>query len=322
MQISYSNRSIIRVSGIASGLLAALCVTACSGDTSNGTGNTPPVAYTDFATTFAHAYCSSISACCAQANYSTSTCESSLSAWLNAALTTVAANPHIAYDAAMGARLIDAVSAVNAACTDRALSDSMNIDFSDVFHGTVEVGGSCGQSGDCIRPDAGYVTCNAGVCELDTMMSMDGPRVTAGQPCNATCSGTANSYGCSGAGSTAGTPTTPGNCWVQDGLYCNNGTCTAAPPIGQACGGYSYCEEAGHCENSVCVADTATGACTNDDGCLTGSYCDTTSKVCTPVKANGATCNSDTECAGGECEQDRCRVWTVATAASCAGLLD
>ena len=324
MQISYSNRSIgIRVVGIVSGLLAALGVSACSGNTStNGAGNTPPVAYSDFAVTFAHSYCSSISTCCAQANYSTSTCESSLSAWMNAAIATVAVNPHIAYDAVAGARLIDEIVAVNTACTNRTLSESMNVKLDDVFHGTVQLGGSCDQSDDCIAPDAGYVTCNAGVCELDTnSMSMDGPRVTEGQPCNATCNGTPNTYGCSGIG-TPGASSTPGSCWVQDGVFCNNGTCTALPAIGQACSNYSYCQEAGHCDNSVCVADTATGACTNDDGCLSGRYCDTTSKVCTPLKANGAGCNSDTECSGGQCEQDSCRVWTVATAASCAGLLD
>ncbi len=307
--------------GSLSWAIALLGTWACSSNTSTGTSSTLPVAYSDFATTLAHAYCSSISACCSQAGYSTATCESTLKAELDAFVATLAADPHIEYDAAAGARLIDAIVAVNTACTDEALSDSMNIKLSDVFHGTVELGGSCGQSNDCVTPDGGYVTCDAGICEAQASTSLDGPRVSAGQPCNATCSGTTNSYGCTGVASAASSAV--GNCWVQDGLYCSsNGTCVAAPLIGQTCGDYYYCEAAGHCESGTCVADTASGACTNDDDCVTGTFCDYNAQVCTALKANGTGCNSDGECAGGQCEQDRCRTWSVATAASCAGLLD
>ena len=320
MQLSCFVSQLLPRFRVLSGLVA-LCPLGCS-STPSSHGSTP-VAYSDFANTMAQAYCSSINDCCIKAGYDASTCESSLKAEFTAMLATMAADPKIVYDPAAAARLVDAVKTVNTACTDPTLSSSMNISWNDVFHGTVGPGGACGSSQDCIKPDGGYVTCNAGVCapEAGPTSLFDGPHASLGQSCSDTCINSGNGSSCSG---TAAAATGAGNCWTNDGLYCSGTTCTEVAKIGQTCSGGNYCEAAGHCENSsdTCVAATATGACMASDACVSTSYCDYTAQVCTPKKANGAACNQDTECTGGQCEQDHCRNWSVATAATCAGLLD
>ena len=296
---------------LALGIGAIGCSSSGQSGAPNGT-----VPHADFASTFAPSYCNSIQNCCSRSGYDSSTCQSSLQAQLNAALVTAAANPKIAYDSAAAARLVNAVVALNTGCTDHTLLHAANVAWDQIFKGTVESGGSCGSSQDCISPDAGYATCNAGICTLGSSTgAFDGPRATLGQSCGSTCSGDANSSTCNGNGTSA-------SCWINDGIYCNGNTCAAVPSIGQPCGGGSYCEIAGHCESGRCVADTATGACSSNDACVSTSYCDFTARACTPKKANGATCNQGGECTGGQCEQDVCRNWTIATPALCAGLLD
>jgi hypothetical protein len=295
---------------------------ACGGNSSSGTQSTAPVPSSDFATHFAQSYCSSIKACCAQSGYATSTCESALQAQLNAALTTLSSDPNVLYDAAAGARFIDEYASLNSACTNPSIAGTFDVNWSNVFKGTVALGGTCGSSQDCIKASGGYVSCNAGVCTLDSSDPFDAPHATLGQACAGTCSSSGNSGSCGGGVAGASPATTTAHCWTNDGLYCNNGTCVAVPTIGQTCGASNYCEMAGHCQNSTCVADTAAGPCSSDEACLSASYCDFTANVCMPKKANGLACNSDSECTGGQCEQDICRNWTIATAAACAGLLD
>jgi hypothetical protein len=314
--------------GGASVLLAVVGIGACSGDTKSsgsgsGTGPTGPVPSNAFATTFATTFCDGIAACCQQAGISSSSCRATLEPRITGRVNLLLSNPKIAFDETAAANCINAYRTVLTACTDQSLSRQVSDACQNVFRGTVAVGGSCGNSNECAQPATGDVSCDTGVCRLDTTLgSMGTVHAAAGQPCSSTCNGTANSYGCSGAvvSGDAG-PTTNASCWIQDGVFCSNGMCVALPAIGQPCGGGNYCAVNAHCQSGTCVADVATGPCTSNDTCVSTSYCDQDAG-CTPLKANGTTCNTGSECAGGQCEQDRCRTWSLATAATCAGVLD
>jgi hypothetical protein len=301
--------------------LAAFAL-ACSSKSSSSQSSAP-VASSDLAARFAQSFCSSIQSCCAASGYSTATCESSLQATLDASVATMVADPKVTYDAAAAARFIDAYSAIAAACTDKSLSTAATVQLDDVFKGTVALGGSCGSTQDCVQKEGNYVTCDTGVCTLGASNSATAAHALLGQACIGTCTNFGTSGNCSSDPSVAWSSTpTGGYCWTSDGVYCTGGTCATVPTIGQACGGDSFCEIAGHCDNSVCVAATATGQCAGSNACVSTSYCDAANWMCKPKKANGAACNSDEECAGGQCYQNLCRNWTAATAAWCAGLLD
>ena len=329
----------IRSFPIASLLIFAVCGCSGSSSTSNGnsggtgsggtgsggTGSGPgtPVAATALGSTLANAYCPSIAACCASAGIAqdVSTCTTTLRTQLEAEINLELGNPKIAYDPAAAGRCVEAYRAAASACTDRVLSDQID-QLCKVFSGTVPPGSACAASKECTSPATGYVSCDTAVCVVHPdSFSSDSVHAKAGEPCSSTCSGNSNGSGCSGTASS----TVSGSCWLDDGLYCAaDNTCQASPKIGQPCADNNYCEAAGHCQSGTCVADTATGECTTTDGCLTTSYCDTSSSPphCTPRKANLAACNNDEECLGGQCEQDHCRNWSVATAASCAGIFD
>ena len=299
-----------------------------SGGTSSG-GNPPasgaPVPGSMLGSALASAYCPPIATCCTSMGIASdvATCTTTLGALVDAEIKLNLDNPKIAYDAAAARRCVEAYRAASSACTDRALSHQVNQACQKVFMGTVPPGGGCASSAECVPPAAGYVSCDTAVCVVQTdSFGTSSVHAKVGEPCSGTCSGDENSSSCSGTAST-GAPAA-GSCWVEDGLFCGtDNTCQAAPKIGQPCGNYNYCEAAGFCQGAVCAADTATGECTYGEGCLPTSYCDTTTASpfhCAPRKANGEACNDDSECVGGQCEQDHCRNFSVATLASCAGI--
>jgi hypothetical protein len=291
----------------------------------SGGGSSGPVQSQNFGSVYASTFCSSIAGCCTTAGYpaDTTSCNSTLRPTIEALTKVYVSNPKIMYDAAAAGACVEAYRIALTACTDEALSKQLNAACDGVFRGTVAPGGACSSTQECAPSPAGSVTCDTGVCGLSDGSISSDVHAKAGEACNATCSGDTNSYGCSG--STTMTIPGAGNCWVEDGLYCGSSSaCEVAPKIGQPCGSYTYCEAAAHCDNGSCVADSASGPCSSSDACLAPSYCDLSSPTgsCVPRKVNGAACNSSDECSGGECEQDHCRKWTVANAASCAGLLD
>ena len=296
-----------------------------SGGGPSGGGPSGPVQSQEFGSVYASTFCSSIAGCCTSAGYpaDTASCNSTLRPTVDALTKVYASKPKIRYDAAAAGACVEAYRVALSACTDQALYGQVNAICKGVFRGTVAPGGACSSTQECAPSTAGTATCDTGVCGLSDGSISSEVHAKVGEACNATCSGDTNSYGCSG--SSRMIVPGAGNCWVEDGLYCgSSGLCEVAPKIGQPCGGYSYCEAAGHCDNGSCVADSASGPCSSTEACLAPSYCDSSAPThsCVPRKANAVACNSSDECSGGQCEQDHCRNWTVATASSCAGLLD
>jgi hypothetical protein len=275
----------------------------------------------DFATAFPTAFCEGIAGCCAAADIPSdvANCKDLLTAQLSASLSRIASLKY-AYDASAAADCIKASRAGLVACTDPEAMDAAKRVCSGVFMGTVALGGACSDSGECIKTNAPYVSCDAGVCtaESDYDFPSDEVHGVRGDPCQASCR--ANEDGSSNCRAPAQGGSSGVFCWANDGLVCGSGgTCVDAPVLGETCS--AYCADGAYCGSGLCVESTATGPCRSDDGtCLSSSYCDWTASTCTPKKANGAACNSDRECVGGDCYRDVCRSWTVASAETCLGL--
>jgi hypothetical protein len=297
--------------------LAAVAFLGCKSSDGGGASNVPS---NDFAAQYASAYCESIGPCCAQAGIASDveSCRSTLQPTLAATVKILLENPKITYNESATGICLDEIRASLTACTDRTRAASKTCQ--QVFVGTVPIGGACATSNDCVKQAGGSVYCSQAVCTWSGNQT-EQPRGKLGDGCNATCQAGNGTTGCAGWGvSDAGSSTT---CWISDGLYCPIGrVCTAVAAIGQRCSGNYSCVEDAHCQNGACVANEATGPCTSQFDCLR-TYCDYTSQQCSPRKANGETCSGDdSQCAGGDCYQSKCRTWTQATAATCAGLLD
>jgi len=67
---------------------------------------------------------------------------------------------------------------------------------------------------------------------------------------------------------------------------------------GAKCADNSECGS-GVCYNGVC-------GCTEEDSCISGMYCNTTSNLCKHKKLNGDACSSNKECSSGLCDNGTC----------------
>lgn len=239
---------------------------------------------------------------------------------MSAQVQSALANPKIHFAPVAAAACIDAYAAVTRACTDHDLYAKLEDTCEPMLEGTVALGGACAKDQECATPASGAADCSAGVCvaaqkPLDLRGTL---RRRLGEACSATCR---ESVGTSCAPNEA--DLTLGVCWVDDGLTCQNGSCATAPKAGEACTSQVFCDREAHCDSSgVCVANLSGAACSGDFQCPSTERCDGILRVCVPLKQNGETCDVGDGCLGGQCEENRCRTWTVARASSCSGLYD
>jgi hypothetical protein len=312
-------------------VLAAACsLVGCKGKSESGddgggghASTAVPVAASSFGQSFATAYCA-IGACCQREGYAfTSSCEATVKAYVDSRVTESLQKPGVSFDEASAGTCVEAYGAAVKACTDRKLSDAVDDACQHLFRGTVPEGGACTTDQACADiPGVSYVQCDTGVCKRGTNSSA-GSEVHAklGEPCAYTCEEDEFGLGCS-SGSGTTTPQSMAGCYQNDGLYCTKAfVCAPLPKAGESCPEY-VCALDSYCNGSTCVARTATGPCPNYDECLHTSYCDDSTQMCTPLKANGSACNLSDECSSDHCAEDACREWSVASASACAGLLD
>lgn len=304
-------------------------VSACDDTASTTTGSATPVASNDFAARFADAYCSAIAGCCSRYSIESDTpsCTTTLSTQLTALFAAQFASPNYTYDASAAGKCIEGYRAGLSACTDPKAMDATEDLCRLVFTGNVALGGTCTKTAECVQNAEHNVTCDTGLCALTSNGSVvvERPRGTAGSPCAVTCiTQSINATSCSStlSSGTVPTDTVAAECWVDDELVCGpSGTCESAPALGAAC--TNECAPGAYCSGGSCIAQITTGSCSlASAACAKTSYCDSTTQECTPLKADGSACNYDEECQGGDCQGDVCRVWSVATTASCAGILD
>jgi len=275
-------------------LLAVLPSAGCNSgpSTSSSAVDAGPVSVATFAATFAATYCDSIVDCCRRAGYASGTCRAVVERFMTAVVTSNTSNPTLVFDETAAQRCLDAYAAALRACTDRSLAE--------------RTGSACwGMFGpsNSMQPNNAL------------------PHAALGEPCMGSCVG--SSLSSSTCGTTAGGGSITAFCWIEDGVYCANGSCISLPTVGLACGAASYCGVDTWCQNQICVASAVTGGkCGRSDDCVSADYCNLATFTCAAVLANGSACSEDRDCAGGQCERGLCRAWSIATASACAGQID
>jgi hypothetical protein len=296
----------------------------CDGTTDDdgGAPSSGPVGVDDFAARFAARYCGSIGPCCDRfdESFDLGDCRTVTESYVRTALQGQLDTLKIVFDESIAGQCIDAYGRALEACTDRDESEAIDTACIGLLRGTVPLGAACNEAIECERSDGQYVLCSTGVCTLDDFFSLyDAPHATLGEACEGTCASYSDGgSSCNGSGTSASGKA----CWLDDGLMCVNGTCAAAPTLGEACS--ADCAGGSHCLSGTCVASMATGPCPRGNECVESSFCnyDAATPECVPRRADGEACDSSEECLGGDCEGDRCRKWSVASRESCAGLFD
>jgi hypothetical protein len=281
---------------VATLVLAVVASAGCDSGPMAGSANDAaagPVSAATFPEVFADTYCGAIADCCRRAGYSSTACHATAVQILTAAIPYNAQQGFV-LDETTARRCLDAYAAALRACTDHALAVQIGVDCYGLF--ATYSGGLPPRTNDALA------------------------HARLGEACGGSCVGdNLTSSTCSTAGLAAA-------CWIEDGVYCADGTCVALPTVGQACSpasGFSSCGVDARCVNGTCVGSVPTGGtCGRSDDCLSADYCSMDSFTCVPVLANGSACREDRDCAGARCDAGICRTWSMATGAACAGQFD
>ncbi|HEY5947447.1 MAG TPA: hypothetical protein VIV40_18215 [Kofleriaceae bacterium] len=94
----------------------------------------------------------------------------------------------------------------------------------------------------------------------------------------------------------------------DDGLYCSGatGTCMRVGFASTACASGAECSTYYPCDfnTGTCKQGAASGeSCSSTNRCfLEGTFCDSSTFVCAPLRANGSPCTGDLECESGACD--------------------
>jgi len=288
-----TSRCAALFAGIAGSFLAFAA--GCGGET---------VSASEFPRRLASVYCANIASCCERFDepFVAGTCEATVQNQWTMTLAAELMRPNVVFDGAAAQRCIDAYRTALALCTDSAAWRSVP-EKCQLFKGTVEPGGACVSPAECRDPGSGIVSCSSGPCDCTTTPCSCVPGTcdilpdfidartlahgTVGEACVSTCYDEGSR--CAGALPTSSADKT---CWLAEALVCGaSGTCEAAPVLGETCPQF-LCGPGLVCNESV---------------------------VCEALRAIDEACEAGWQCLSGTCVNNRCRVWSVANAASCAG---
>jgi hypothetical protein len=282
---------------------------ACSSGSGNGGGG--PASNGG---AFAQNFCNLIEPCCAQAGLGTT-------GTLCVAFADSASGQDN-YDPTAGQACI---SGMQAESGTPALCANLGNDIpacSQVFTskgGSAPGGAPCMQDSDCAQAPGGGATCFSNFAFVDggttqTQTCIETMVGTAGDgPCVGIVGATGTEYTWSGTGAP---PASGYTCAVASGLSCDQTTqkCVALATVGQACQSDSDCVPSAYCaymnQTNVCATRLADGANCGPErtGCLTTSYCDSSTTTCKPLLATGSACTSSQQCSSGSCVNDACGV--------------
>lgn len=280
-------------------MLTAAGFIGCSGSTSNS-NPTPagPLPVEELPDAYANGICDNLVDCCKSAGfaYDAQTCKSTFKKLIGSTVGLVQKGT-VLYDANAAGACAAAFPGFAKSCLQ---GEPGSADCDKVFAGTVQSGGACTDSAECIAPAGGDADCDQGKC-------VPAARGVAGDACTATCTEEGSTTYCSASGSGG-----DAKCFTNDGLYCGSATSKCEKRVaigGQGCdsGEASSCVKGAFCDNQTCVAQKAMAAdCSYDEECLDTAYCDTT---CVAKKPLGAACTDDfsgQECIDGACEAQKC----------------
>ncbi|HEY4102331.1 MAG TPA: hypothetical protein VGM44_00505 [Polyangiaceae bacterium] len=246
----------------------------------------------------ADAVCDNLGPCCQSAGigFDAETCKQNVIAKLSPEIAEDT-GPNVAYDADAAGRCVAAYESGVSSCTPVEQIDESAC--RAVFMGALPAGGVCTQDAECANAAAGDAYCDmssgAGSC-----VKLPGgvAHGKLGDACVSSCD--ANSCVGISTPERGADPNAQFNCYQEDGLFCD-ASYTCQP-----------------------LLDAGAG-CASSDDCKAGLYCD--AGTCAVSKANGANCQGNQECAGGDCvfspstsADGVCGKSMLATADACAGM--
>ncbi len=290
-----------------------LSLGACSSSSSSSAG----IPKYQFVAQLGAAICDPLGTCCASLGfpYDDAACKATVTSGFQQAF----GNPRFTYDPVAGALCVQAEKSAAASCF--ASEGAFDAACRNVITGNVPLGGACTLEAECASASDGVdVSCDAGVCAVM-------PRGKEGDPCKSTCGPVAGGWTCWPGGTTGNVPATgTAWCWIADGLACGaGGTCQRLAQTGQACVGGS-CVDADYCANGpVCAVRVPVGgACSQSGVCVAGARCawgTTSVGTCALPQGDGATCQSNDDCLGGNCDvpSHTCKGTPMLNAATCGG---
>jgi hypothetical protein len=313
-----------------SAILASFCtfsLWSCNNDDSvNGTTNTIDIATLDipndvteseYVSLLSTMACATLGNCCPSwgYQYNETNCRAAYVALGNSDHGT-----NVVYDSAMATACLKAFQTAPPTCASTKIAAC-----NDVYRGTLPLGASCSNSGEC-APSGGLDT----ECEPSDNICTVTVEGKSGSTCDQTCMSELDSPGvayCSTGMSSNEYPTanTHVSCARDNGLYCDTITnrCANLGTQGSACSGHMQCALGFFCRvtgsSGTCQPRVSIGQpCPNDAyQCATGSYCDATDNTCRAPKVAGASCSSTSECKGS-CTDNICSDSTLTESLSTA----
>lgn len=250
------------------GWCAVAGMLSLGGGCSTAEGTSEAVALSEFSSRVASLYCGQVAACCqaASVGFDSGTCVQQRKRSVDDYLTHFDGLA-VRYDADFAGACLAQLE-TSKWCGQEVLEDYMECGLA--FRGTVDELKPCRQGIECKQAAGRRTTCDDGVCVSEALF--DARRGIAGGDCSATCPTLAE---CGQA---------PGQynvCLRSDGLYCSGsapfGVCRPLAGVGEPCDTLYFWS------------------------CLDGSFCDSGSQTCVPLRAAGQPCFDRSECQSRTC---------------------
>jgi hypothetical protein len=169
--------------------------------------------------------------------------------------------------------------------------------------GSAKVGEACQFESDCAKDPRGDVSCTFGkICQVRLVGK-------EGDPCNGTSyslkGGTATSFNGSGTDALAQITVCDSD---KSNIYCDDAarTCKAIGGAGSSCTGDVACPKTAYCKSGQCVDRVPVGGTCTFSDCVAEARCDSATKTCVALLADGAACQTGSDCASSECDKGKC----------------
>jgi len=309
------------------------------GGTGAGGTNASPVAQGDFANSYATAICSNVATCCTRFGYAFDQTSCASRAQADGASATAFDPAKVSYDASAAGACLAGIGALFQQCVVTGLGDPTPLSCGQIFVGKLPLGSPCQASEECAAAPGQGARClpsdatNAASPTVCTA-SAGTAHGQLGAPCNGTCTNESRGLTCeappavAGGGGASGTtsPTTAGQCYTNDNLYCvsTQHVCAEIPATGMPCPD-GICRAGSYCDAGTATCTVAQGKnpCNADAACAGTDYCAIPPGApqgnCSPRHVDGAACVEGNECANGGCNSKVCGPFSVAGVKTCAG---
>lgn len=273
-------------------VLVGLVVVAACGDDSSSGGSGDGID----AATFAAGYCALLKPCCTSAGLPVSD-QKGCRAFFGAV---PAKSPQLAkqcldaYTAAANEPEFCSLQTPQPEACKAAYPSSSST--SSPTSGKTPAGGSCSASSDCATSGDTQSVCAPiaspqGTCRQTT-------RAKAGDLCQGNVETSTVTIMAELQG------TTVPFCYRDDGVTCESGVCAAIGGVGDPCKSDAMCPSNTYCNGEKCAEKLPTGSSCADSpsACSDSAYCEFSGMKCLAKKADGETCEVNTNCLSAYCD--------------------